>query len=78
MPARPAQNAFIERFNSTLREEVLDQYTFGSPQQARETTAAWRMIYNEKRTHRSLGKLPPSELKARWQRQQSPVMTGTD
>lgn len=77
-PGKPAQNAFIERFNGTLREEVLDQCTFGSLQQARETTAAWRVIYNEKRTHRSLGKLPPSEFKAQWQRQQSPVMTGTD
>jgi putative transposase len=77
-PGKPAQSAFIEGFSGTLREEVLDQYSFGSPQQTREATAAWRVIYNEKRTHRSLGKLPPSEFKARWQRQQSPVMTGTD
>jgi putative transposase len=76
-PGKPAQNAFIERFNGTLREEVLDQHNFRSPQQARDTTAAWRVIYNEKRTHRSLGKLPPSEFKARWQRRQSPVTTGT-
>lgn len=77
-PGKPAQNAFIERFNGTLREEVLDQHSFRSIVQARHTTAAWKTIYNEERTHSSLGKLPPSEFKARWQRQQSPVMTGTD
>lgn len=76
-PGKPAQNAFIERFNGTMRNEVLDANSFRSLGEARTETHRWMKIYNETRTHRSLGKLPPSEFKARWQRQQSPSKTGT-
>ncbi len=77
-PGKPAQNAFIERFNGTLRDELLELYSFRTLDQARSHAQHWIRIYNDKRTHRSLGKLPPSEFKARWQRQQSPLTTGID
>jgi len=75
-PGKPAQNAFIERFNGTLRDEILDAHCFRTLDEARIETQRWKRIYNEKRTHRSLGKLPPSEFKRRWQRQQSPFTSG--
>lgn len=75
-PGKPAQNAFVERFNGTLRDELLDLYSFRTLDEARVHAQRWIRIYNEKRTHRSLGKLPPSEFKARWQRQQSPLTIG--
>jgi putative transposase len=75
-PGKPAQNAFIERFNGTLRDELLELYSFRTLDEARSHAQHWIRIYNDKRTHRSLGKLPPSEFKARWQRQQSPLTTG--
>ena len=75
-PGKPAQNAFIERFNGTLRTEVLDLHSFRTLEEARAETKRWMRIYNEMRTHRSLGKLPPNEFKARWQHHQSLSDTG--
>jgi len=75
-PGKPAQNAFVERFNGTLRGELLELHSFRTLEEARLQAQRWMQIYNEKRTHRSLGKLPPREFKARWQRQQSPTTTG--
>jgi putative transposase len=58
-PGKPHQNGYIERFNRTYREEVLDNYAFESLSQARTMTQAWMWIYNNERPHSSLGYLPP-------------------
>jgi putative transposase len=56
---KPCQNAYVERFNRTYREEVLDAYAFESLKQAREITLAWMWMYNNERPHSALGYLPP-------------------
>lgn len=60
---KPTQNAFIESFNGRLRDECLNQHIFGSLEETREIIEAWRIDYNTKRPHSSLGYQTPSEFK---------------
>ncbi len=59
------QNGFVERFNRTYREAVLDMYIFESLEDVRTKTAEWVEIYNHHRPHASLEGSPPSEFLAK-------------
>ena len=61
-PGKPSQNAFIERFNRTCREDVLDMNLFFSLCEVQEITHEWLKSYNEDRPHESLGGLSPERF----------------
>jgi putative transposase len=60
-PGRPMQNGYIERFNRTYRQEVLNAYVFETLGEVRRMTAEWIVRYNEQRPHESLGDLSPRQ-----------------
>jgi putative transposase len=55
----PQQNAFVERFNGTMRDEVLNGESFHSVLEARVVIEGWLVEYNELRPHRGLGMRTP-------------------
>lgn len=58
-PGKPAQNAYIERFNCSYREAILDMYLFQNVQEVQNITDTWLKHYNEERPHASLNNQSP-------------------
>lgn len=61
-PGKPTDNAFIEAFNSRLRQECLNASWFLSMDDARARIEEWRTDYNQSRPHSALGGLTPTEF----------------
>lgn len=58
-PGKPTQNAYIERYNRTFRQEVLDVYAFGDLDEVRDESTRWLYQYNHDRPHLALDRVPP-------------------
>lgn len=61
-PGKPTQNAYVERFNRTVRHEWLDLTLFESIEQAQELATQWLWTYNNERPHTAIGGVPPRQL----------------
>jgi putative transposase len=64
-PGKPTQNAYVESFNSKMREECLRVSWLQNLFEARRIIAAWRRDYNERRPHSSLNYRTPAEFAAK-------------
>ena len=64
-PGKPNQNAFVERFNRSFRDEVLDANLFNSIAEAQEAADVWVTDYNEFRPHERLSDRTPMECRTR-------------
>ena len=62
-PGKPQQNGFIETFNGSLRDELLNEEIFGTLDDARRKLAIWRYDDNNVRLHSSLGNQTPAEAR---------------
>ena len=62
-PGKPQQNAFIESFNGSLRDELLNEELFDTLDDARRKLALWRYDYNNVRPHSSLGNRTPKQAR---------------
>ena len=69
--ASPQQNCYIERFNGTMRDQLLNGEEFHSVLEARVVITEWVVIYNTIRPHRALGMKAPERFAIEW-RQSNP------
>ena len=59
-PGSPWENGYNERFNGSLRDELLNGEIFYTLTEAKVLIEDWRRHYNEVRPHSSLNYKPPS------------------
>ncbi len=60
-PGQPQQNAYIERYNRTVRHEWLDQYIIESIEEAQDHATRWLWTYNNDRPNMGIGGITPAQ-----------------
>ena len=64
---QPQQNCFVERYNGTMRDEVLTNEDFDTVLEARVILQQWALVdYNTRRPHRGHGMLTPRQFADGW------------
>lgn len=58
-PGKPQQNAYIERYNRTIRYSLLNQNLFRDIEEVQNYTTEWLWFYNHQRPHSANGGKPP-------------------
>ena len=60
-PGQPQQNAYVERYNRTVRYDWLGQYLFESISEVQEFATRWLWTYNHERPNMGLGDITPKQ-----------------
>jgi putative transposase len=61
-PGKPRQNAYVERFNRTVRHEWLALHLFETIEHAQYLATEWLWTYNNERPNSAIGRVPPRYL----------------
>jgi hypothetical protein len=60
-PGKPQQNAYIERYNKTVRHEWLGQYNFETVTEVQNHATSWLWTYNNERPNMGIGGITPAQ-----------------
>lgn len=60
-PGKPQQNAYVERYNRTVRYDWLSQHLFHSIEQVQQSATDWLWSYNYERPNMALGGITPMQ-----------------
>lgn len=60
-PGNPQQNAYIERYNRTVRYDWLSHYLFESISEVQDYATQWLWIYNNERPNTAIGGITPKQ-----------------
>ena len=60
-PGQPQQNAYIERYNRTVRHEWLDQHIIETIEEAQDFATQWLWTYNTDRPNMGIGGMTPAQ-----------------
>lgn len=58
-PGKPQQNAYIERYNRTMRYSWVSKHLFDTLEQVQDYATNWLWFYNHERPHKANGGKPP-------------------
>ena len=60
-PGKPQQNAYVERYNRTVRYDWLNQYLFSNISEVQECATKWLWSYNNERPNMAIGGITPKQ-----------------
>jgi len=63
-PGNPQQNAYVERYNRTVRYSWLSLYLFETIDEVQNYATSWLWFYNNERPHKANGGLTPQQMLA--------------
>jgi len=61
MYGNPQQNAYVERYNRTVRYDWLSQFIFKSIHQVQKHATRWLWTYNNERPNMAIGGITPAQ-----------------